>query len=179
MLFTPFEIKETVDMFLRYKLDIRAITLGVSLLDCASPSVGECCGKIREKLLRVAGPLVKVGRDIETEYGIPIINKRIAVTPIALVAASCGDGDFTAFARTLDKVAVELDVDFVGGFSALVQKGFSGGDERLIASLPEALVPDRKGLRLGKRGGDQERHKHGCGKADGHDHKGRCGKNRR
>jgi len=141
MLFTPFEIKETVDMFLRYKLDIRAITLGVSLLDCASPSAGECRAKIREKLLRVAGPLVKVGRDIETEYGIPIINKRIAVTPIALVAASCGDGDgdFVAFARTLDEVAVELGVDFVGGFSALVQKGFSGGDRRLIASLPEAL----------------------------------------
>jgi len=143
MLFTPFEIKETVDMFLRYKLDIRAITLGVSLLDCASPSVGECRAKIREKLLRVAGPLVKVGRDIETEYGIPIINKRIAVTPIALVAASCGGedggGDFVDFARTLDEVAVELGVDFVGGFSALVQKGFSGGDRRLIASLPEAL----------------------------------------
>jgi len=146
MLFTPFEIKETVDMFLRYKLDIRAITLGVSLLDCASASGDECRGRIREKLLRVAGPLVKVGRDIELEYGIPIINKRISVTPIALVAASCkdvadadGGGGFTAFARTLDDVAVELGVDFVGGFSALVQKGFSGGDERLIASLPEAL----------------------------------------
>ncbi|MCL2232121.1 MAG: PFL family protein [Treponema sp.] len=149
MLFTPFEIKETVDMFLRYKLDIRAITLGVSLLDCASPSADECCRKIREKLLRVAGPLVKVGRDIETEYGIPIINKRIAVTPIALVAASCGgfsgddsshrSGDFVVFARTLDEVAVNLGVDFVGGFSALVQKGFSSGDRRLIASLPEAL----------------------------------------
>ncbi|MDR1585930.1 MAG: DUF711 family protein, partial [Treponema sp.] len=79
MLFTPFEIKETVDMFLRYKLDIRAITLGVSLLDCACPGGNEARKKIREKLLRVAGPLVKTGRDIEIEYGIPIINKRIAV----------------------------------------------------------------------------------------------------
>jgi uncharacterized protein (UPF0210 family) len=139
MLFTAREITETVDMFLRYKLDIRAITLGVSLLDCASSSGEETRRKIREKLKRIAGPLVKTGRDIETEYGIPIINKRIAVTPIALVASSCGDSDFTPFAQTLDEAAVDLGVDFVGGFSALVQKGFSGGDERLIASLPQAL----------------------------------------
>ncbi|MDR0457226.1 MAG: PFL family protein [Treponema sp.] len=139
MLFTAHEIKETVDMFLRYKLDIRAITLGVSLLDCASSSGEETRSNIRKKLERIAGPLVKTGRDIETEYGIPIINKRIAVTPIALIAASCGDSDFTPFAQTLDQAAVELGVDFVGGFSALVQKGFSGGDERLIASLPSAL----------------------------------------
>jgi len=139
MLFTAREITETVDMFLRYKLDIRAITLGVSLLDCASSSGEEARRKIRAKLNRIAGPLVKTGRDIETEYGIPIINKRIAVTPIALVAAACGDSDFTPFAQTLDEAAVDLGVDFVGGFSALVQKGFSGGDERLIASLPEAL----------------------------------------
>jgi uncharacterized protein (UPF0210 family) len=139
MIYTAHEIKETVDMFLRYKLDIRAITLGISLLDCASPSGSECRRKIREKLLRIAGPLVATGRDIENEYGIPIINKRISVTPIALVAASCGDDDFTPFAQTLDETAIELGVDFVGGFSALVQKGFSGGDERLIASLPAAL----------------------------------------
>ncbi|MDR2480011.1 MAG: PFL family protein [Treponema sp.] len=140
MLFTPFEIKETVDMFLQYKLDIRAITLGVSLLDCASPSGAEARRKIREKLLRVAGPLVKTGRDIETEYGIPIINKRIAVTPVALVAAACDENDFTPFAQTLDEAASLLGVDFVGGFSALVQKGFSSGDTRLIDSLPEALA---------------------------------------
>jgi len=139
MLFTAHEIQETVDMFLRYKLDIRAITLGVSLLDCASSSGAETCRNIRAKLDRVAGPLVKIGRDIETEYGIPIINKRIAVTPIALVAAACKDDDLTPFAQTLDQAAVDLGVDFVGGFSALVQKGFSGGDERLIASLPSAL----------------------------------------
>lgn len=139
MLFTPFEIKETVDMFLRYKLDIRAITLGVSLLDCACAFGSETRRKIREKLLRIAGPLVKTGRDIETEYGIPIINKRIAVTPIALAAASCEETDFTPFARTLDEVAAELGVDFVGGFSALVQKGCTGADERLLNSLPAAL----------------------------------------
>jgi uncharacterized protein (UPF0210 family) len=140
MLFTPFEIKETVDMFLRYKLDIRAITLGVSLLDCVSASGSETRRKMREKLLRIAGPLVQTGRDIETEYGIPIINKRIAVTPIALVAASSDETDFTPFAKTLDDTAAQLGVDFAGGFSALVQKGFSGGDRRLIDSLPDALA---------------------------------------
>jgi uncharacterized protein (UPF0210 family) len=139
VLYTPLEIKETVDMFLRYKLDIRAITLGVSLLDCVSSSGDECRKKIRDKLMKIAGPLVKTGKDIENEYGIPIINKRIAVTPIALIASSCGESDFTAFAQTLDKAAVDLGVDFVGGFSALVQKGLTSGDERLIASLPSAL----------------------------------------
>lgn len=139
MLFTPLEIKETVDMFLRHKLDIRAITLGVSLLDCIC-STGEATRKkIREKLLRVAGSLVKTGCDIETEYGIPIINKRLSVTPIAIVAASCEEDDFTPFAKTLDAAAKELGVDFIGGFSALVQKGFTSGDERLIRSLPNAL----------------------------------------
>jgi uncharacterized protein (UPF0210 family) len=139
MLFTPLEIKETVDMFLRYKLDIRAITLGVSLLDCASRSGVETRRRMREKLLRVAGGLVKTGREIETEYGIPIINKRLAVTPLALVAMSSDEDNYTPYAQTLDQVARELGVDFVGGFSALVQKGFSSGDEKLIASIPEAL----------------------------------------
>jgi len=139
MLFTPFEIKETVDMFMRYKLDIRAITLGISLLDCIC-STGEATrNKIREKILRTAGSLVKTGCDIETEYGVPIINKRISVTPIALVAASCEEEDFTPFAKTLDSAAKELGVDFIGGFSALVQKGLTTGDKRLINSLPAAL----------------------------------------
>ena len=144
MLFTPFEIKETVDMFLRYKLDIRAITLGVSLLDCACSTGDATRKKIREKLLRVAGPLVKTGCDIETEFGIPIINKRISVTPIALVAASCDEDNFTPFAKTLDDTAKELGVDFIGGFSALVQKGISGSDEKLIKSLPFALSQTEK-----------------------------------
>ncbi|GBU27493.1 hypothetical protein R84B8_01025 [Treponema sp. R8-4-B8] len=139
MLFTPFEIKETVDMFMRYKLDIRAITLGVSLLDCISSTGDVTRKKIREKLLRVAGPLVKTGCDIETEYGIPIINKRISVTPISLIAASCDEENYTPFAKTLDETAKELGVDFIGGFSALVQKGISLGDEKLIKSLPDAL----------------------------------------
>ncbi|MDR0400580.1 MAG: PFL family protein [Treponema sp.] len=139
MLFTPFEIKETVDMFLRYKLDIRAITLGVSLLDCAAGSGAETRRRIREKLLRIAGPLVKVGAEIETEYGIPIINKRLAVSPVALVAAASGDEDYAPYAALLDQTALDLGVDFVGGFSALVQKGFTRGDRRLIDSIPAAL----------------------------------------
>ena len=140
MLFTPYEIKETVDMFLRYKLDIRAITLGISLLDCISASGTETRHRMREKILRVAGNLVKVGKDIEIEYGIPIINKRISVTPIALIAGATEDTDYTAYARTLDEAARELGIDFVGGFSALVQKGFTKGDEVLVASIPEALA---------------------------------------
>ncbi|MCL2230780.1 MAG: PFL family protein [Treponema sp.] len=139
MLFTPFEIKETVDMFLRYKLDIRAITLGVSLLDCICPTGNATRNKIREKLLRVAGPLVKTGCDIETEFGIPIINKRISVTPISIVAGSSEENDYAVFAKTLDECAKELHVDFIGGFSALVQKGMTSGDEKLINSLPAAL----------------------------------------
>lgn len=126
-------------MFSRYKLDIRAITLGISLLDCAADSGKETRRRIREKLLRTAGNLVKTGRDIETEYGIPIINKRIAVTPIALIAGGTEDADYTPYAQTLDETARELEVDFIGGFSALVQKGFSKGDKILIESIPKAL----------------------------------------
>jgi uncharacterized protein (UPF0210 family) len=140
MLFTPYEIKETVDMFLRYKLDIRSITLGISLLDCASSSGSETRSRIREKLLKTAGPLVKTGRDIEIEYGIPIINKRIALTPLAMVAAASDDQDYTPYAQTVDEAARELNIDFAGGFSALVQKGLSSGDARLIASIPRALA---------------------------------------
>ncbi len=140
MLFTPYEIKETVDMFLRYKLDIRAITLGISLLDCVSASGTETRRRMRDKILRLAGNLVKVGKDIEIEYGIPIINKRISVTPIAMIAGATEDTNYRAYAQTLDEVARELGIDFVGGYSALVQKGFTQGDERLIASIPEALA---------------------------------------
>jgi len=144
MLYTPFEIKETVDMFMRYKLDIRAITLGISLMDCVCSSGEATRKKIREKLLRVAGPLVKTGCDIETEYGIPIINKRISVTPIALVASSCEENDFLPFAETLDEAAKELGIDFIGGFSALVHKGMTYGAEKLIKSLPSSLSKTAK-----------------------------------
>ncbi len=139
MLFSAHEIKETVDMFLRHRLDIRAITLGVSLLDCAAATGPATRERIREKLLRVAGPLVSVGEAIETEYGVPIINKRVSVTPIALVAASARENDLSPYATLLDDIATELGVDFVGGFSALVEKGYAEADRRLIESIPEAL----------------------------------------
>ncbi len=140
MLFSAHEIKETVDMFLRHKLDIRAITLGVSLLDCAAATGSATRERIREKLLRVAGRLVAVGEAIETEYGVPIINKRVSVTPISLVAAAARETDLTPYAVLLDEVAKELAIDFVGGFSALVQKGYTDSDRRLIESIPEALA---------------------------------------
>ena len=140
MLFTPFEVKETVDMFIRHKLDIRAITLGISLLDCIASSGTETRRRIRGKIMRLAGPLTAVGRSIEAEYGIPIINKRVSVTPIALVAGASDDTDYSIYATLLDDIAGDLGIDFVGGFSALVQKGMTEGDHRLIASIPKALA---------------------------------------
>src|SRR5574344_1573442 len=115
MIFSPNEIQEPVDMFLRHKLDVRAITLGVSLRDCASSSGAESRARVREKLLRVAGRLVRVGEDVSAEFGVPIINKRVAVTPIALVAEPSGETDYAPWAVTLDEVATELGIDFVGG----------------------------------------------------------------
>ena len=138
------EVQETVNMFMRYKLDIRAITMGISLRDCACASGKESRQRIRDKIRRYAGTLVETGRQIETEFGVPIINKRIAVTPISLVAEPSGERNYTEWAVTLDELAKELNVDFIGGFSALVQKGSTSGDKTLIESIPEALtVTDR------------------------------------
>ncbi|MDR2444377.1 MAG: PFL family protein [Spirochaetaceae bacterium] len=139
MLFTTKEIMETLDMFMRHNLDIRCITLGISLLDCAAGSGESTRARIKEKVLRTAAKLSRTGEDIENEFGIPIINKRIAVTPIALVAASSEDTDYTPYAQTLDECADILGIDFIGGFSALVQKGFTVSDRRLISSIPDAL----------------------------------------
>ena len=144
MIFSPVEIQETVNMFLRYKLDVRAITMGISLRDCACESGKESRRRMREKILRYAGNLVETGRKIETELGVPIINKRIAVTPISLVAEPSDEDNYVEWAITLDQIAKELEVDFIGGFSALVQKGITPGDRILLESIPEALtVTDR------------------------------------
>ncbi len=144
MMFTPIEIQETLDMFMQYKLDVRAITMGISLRDCASSSGKDSRLKMYDKIMKYAQNLVKIGTDIEHEYGVPIINKRISVTPIAMVAESSNDENYVEWAITLDKIAKELDVDFIGGFSALVQKGRTIGDTRLINSIPEALaITDR------------------------------------
>ena len=144
MIFSPIEIQETVNMFMQYKLDVRAITMGISLRDCACESGKESRRRMREKILRYAGKLVETGRSIEAEFGVPIINKRIAVTPISLVAEPSGEDNYVEWAVELDKLAKELEVDFIGGFSALVQKGITPGDCTLIKSIPQALtVTDR------------------------------------
>ena len=144
MLFSPNEIQETVNMFMRQKLDVRAITMGISLRDCACADEKESRRRMYDKIMRYAGKLVTTGQDIEKEFGVPIINKRISVTPISLVAEASGEQDFTEWAVTLDSIAKELNVDFVGGFSALVQKGMTPGDQILMQSIPHAMaVTDR------------------------------------
>ncbi len=132
------DILETIRMIQDENLDIRTITMGISLLDCIDPDTEQACRKVYDKITRCAQRLVQTGEDIETEYGIPIINKRISVTPMAMVSAACGDP--LPFARTMDQAAEACGVNLIGGYSALVQKGFSAGDEALIRSIPEALA---------------------------------------
>ena len=133
------EILQTIEMIDQQHLDIRTITMGISLRDCAHPDVDKCCSRIYDKITRYAENLVKIGVDIENEFGIPIVNKRISVTPIALVAESCEAENCVPFARALDRAAKTTGVNFIGGFSALVHKGFTPGDRKLIESIPEAL----------------------------------------
>ena len=133
------EILETIKMIDEEDLDVRTITMGISLIDCADSDIDRSCEKIYQKITRLAKDLVAVGCDIEKEYGIPIINKRISVTPIAILAGVSG-GDPVKYALTLEKCANELGVNFIGGYSALVQKGFSVGDLELIDSIPRALA---------------------------------------
>ena len=134
------EILSTIRMIDQQHLDVRTITMGISLLDCADPSPEAACRKIYDKITRRAERLVTVGQAIETEFGIPIVNKRISVTPMALVAGASETDSYVPFALALDKAAKATGVDFIGGFSALVQKGASRADETLIASIPEALA---------------------------------------
>ena len=121
-------------------LDVRTITMGISLLDCIDSDSTVACQKIYDKITTNAKGLVKAGQQIEAEYGIPIANKRVTVTPISLIAAASHDHDYVKYAKTLDKAAKALGIDFIGGYSALVQKGYQTGDRTLIASLPEALA---------------------------------------
>lgn len=138
-MYSDFEILETIRMFQEQHLDVRTITMGINLLDCATADSAETCRRIYEKICRKAEHLVSVGEDISREYGIPIINKRVSVTPISMVAASGNTADYTVYARVLDRAASTIGVNFIGGFSALVQKGYTDSDRRLIASIPEAL----------------------------------------
>lgn len=133
------KIRETLRMINDERLDLRTITMGISLFDCADSDSDRACQKIYDKITTKARDLVKVGRQLEAEYGIKIANKRVEVTPIAMIAAASGDHDYVKYAKTLDKAAHEIGVDFIGGFSALVQKGYGSGDHVLIDSLPQAL----------------------------------------
>ena len=134
------DILETITMIQDEHLDVRTITMGISLLDCCDSDIDETCRRVYDKITRYASNLVKTGEQIEKEYGIPIINKRIAVTPIAMIVASCREKDPVRLAVTLEKAARACGVNFIGGYSALVQKGFSPGDIELIESIPEALA---------------------------------------
>ncbi len=134
------EIFETQHMIDREHLDIRTITMGISLRDCADGDPKRATQKIYDKITRSAEKLVSVGEDIEREMGIPIVNKRISVTPMALVADASDTEDYVPFALAMDRAADTCGVNFIGGFSALVQKGFTRGDMRLIRSIPEALA---------------------------------------
>lgn len=132
------EIMETIRMIQDQHLDVRTITMGISLMDCADSDIQRACQKVYDKICTKAQNLVRVGEDIEKEYGIPIINKRISVTPIAMLSGISG-GDPTLYAKALDRAAKTVGVNFIGGYSALVQKGFAAGDRELIQSIPRAL----------------------------------------
>lgn len=134
------QILETIRMVEEENLDIRTITMGISLLDCIDASTEKTCQNIYNKITSKAKNLVKVGDEIASEFGIPIINKRISVTPIAIVASASGGQDCVAFARVLDKAAKVVGINFIGGYSALVEKGYQGADLSLIQSIPEALA---------------------------------------
>ena len=134
------EIMQTIQMIDQQHLDVRTITMGVSLLSCAHSDVKTACTKIYDKITRYAEHLVSTGEAIEKEFGIPIVNKRISVTPVALVAAASETDSYVPFAQALDRAAKTCGVNFIGGFSALVQKGMTDADRILIASIPEALA---------------------------------------
>ncbi|MBQ2372625.1 MAG: PFL family protein [Bacteroidales bacterium] len=136
------EVLETNNMIEHANFDVRTITIGISLLDCADRDVDVTCSKITEKILKVAGNLKKTAEDISTEFGVPIVNKRISITPISLVGAACckTPADYVKIAKTLDAAAAEVGVNFLGGYSAVVSKGMTQSDRLLIESIPEALA---------------------------------------
>ena len=133
------DILSTIQMIQQQHLDIRTVTMGISLLSCCDEDIDKACAKIYEKICTSAKDLVPVCRDIEVELGIPIVNKRISVTPVSLVAGACKETNYTKIARTLDRAAKACGVNFIGGFSALVHKGMTDADRNLIRSIPEAL----------------------------------------
>ena len=139
-MFNTGDILETIEMFTQDNLDVRTVTMGISLLDCIDPDPKKACEKIYHKITTKAADLVPAVEHISAEYGIPIINKRISVTPIAMLLGACPDADPVDFAKALDAAGKKVGVNFVGGYTALVHKGFSAGDRRLIESIPRALA---------------------------------------
>lgn len=136
-----YEVLETNEMIEKENLDVRTITIGISLLDCIDSDLSKCCDKVYDKITTIAQKLVETGEEIEKEYGIPIVNKRVSVTPIAIVGAACcqSSEDYVELAKTLDRAAHKVGVNFIGGYSALVSKGMTKADELLIRSIPMAL----------------------------------------
>lgn len=141
---SAYDILETIKMIEEEHLDIRTITMGISLRDCAHPDIDALCDRIYDKITRQAQHLVKTGCDLEKQFGIPIINKRISVTPISIVADACDSADYSKIAKALDRAADSVGVNFIGGYSALVHKGFTKGDMNLINSIPQALAETKK-----------------------------------
>ena len=144
MAITPEEVAETRFMVSQQNLDLRTITMGISLFGCADEDLARMCTKVYDRITHTAEHLVEVAVDLEREYGIPIANKRVAVTPIAQVAAGCAEEDLTPLAHAMDRAAETLGIDFMGGFSALVQKGTGDADRRLIQSIPAALASTQR-----------------------------------
>lgn len=140
MAITPAEIAETRGMVEEQNLDIRTITMGVSLMGCGDENLDRMCTKIYDHVTHTAEHLVETAENLEREYGIPIVNKRVSVTPVAQIAACCKDEDLTPIAHALDRAAETLGIDYLGGFSALVQKGIGDADRRVIQLIPQALA---------------------------------------
>jgi len=160
------DILETIEMFTQDNLDVRTVTMGISLLDCIDPDPKKACEKVYNKIVTKAANLVPAVEHISAEYGIPIINKRISVTPIAMLLGACPDADPVDFAKALDAAGKKVGVNFVGGYTALVHKGFSAGDLRLIESIPRALAETDivcSSVNIGHQGGPE----HGRHQADG------------
>jgi hypothetical protein len=141
---TSEEILETVRMIQDQNLDVRAVTMGISLGDCASRDVGRVCERVHDKIVARAGRLVAVAREIQEKYGVPIVNRRVSVTPIVGVVAAGGADAFVEVAHALDAAAAAIGIDFVGGFSALVQKGFTARDAALIEAIPQAIAETQR-----------------------------------
>ena len=165
--YSPQEILETIRMVQMEKLDIRTITMGISLRDCAHQDLKSAAVRAYDKICRMAARLVAVGGEIEREYGMPIVNQRISVTPVALVAEASRADDYVLFAEYLDQAAREVGVNFIGGFSALVHKGMTRGGPSPHRLHSPGAGHDRAGLQLRQHRHHQGRHQHGCGRPDG------------